>query len=374
MEDLNAGLLPIKDWGIKSTERPLVIAGPCSAESETQVLETAKQLSENGIKIYRAGIWKPRTRPGYFEGVGSKGLPWLKKVKEETGMLTTTEVATEKHVYEALKFGVDILWIGARSSANPFVMQEIADALEGADVPVMIKNPVNPDLDLWIGAIERIHKAGIKKIAAIHRGFSTYDKSLYRNNPQWQIAIDLKLKLSNIPLINDPSHIGGKRELLFDISQKAMDLHFDGLMIESHINPDEAWSDAKQQITPAILDELLNNLVLRDKKSHSKSEQVELDKYRAQIDSYDNIIMGVLGDRMDVVKNIGKFKKENNITILQPNRWDEIMKNNYEHGDSKGFSRLFVDRLFKAIHQESINFQTNVMKEEDKEETAKVIK
>ncbi len=374
MEDLNSGLLPIQDWGLKSTERPLVIAGPCSAESEKQVLDTAKQLSENGIQIYRAGIWKPRTRPGNFEGVGAKGLPWLKKVKEETGMLTTTEVATEKHVYEALKFGVDILWIGARSSANPFVMQEIADALEGADVPVMIKNPVNPDLDLWIGAIERIQKAGIKRIAAIHRGFSTYDKSLYRNNPQWQLAIDLKLKLPNIPLINDPSHIGGKRELLFDISQKAMDLHFDGLMIESHINPDEAWSDAKQQITPAVLEELLNNLVLRDKKSHSKSEQVELDKYRAQIDSYDNIIMGVLGDRMDVVKNIGKFKKENNITILQPNRWDKLMRKNYEHGDIKGFSRKFVDRLFKAIHQESINFQTEVMKEETEEKTVKVNK
>ncbi|RLD84477.1 MAG: 3-deoxy-7-phosphoheptulonate synthase [Bacteroidetes bacterium] len=374
MEDLNSGLLPIEKWGIKSTERPVVIAGPCSAESEKQVLDTAKQLSENGIQIYRAGIWKPRTRPGNFEGVGAKGLPWLKKVKEETGMLTTTEVATEKHVYEALKFGVDILWIGARSSANPFVMQEIANALEGADVPVMIKNPINPDLDLWIGAIERIQKAGIKKIAAIHRGFSTYDKSLYRNIPQWQIAIDLKLKLPNIPLINDPSHIGGKRELLFDISQKAMDLHFDGLMIESHINPDEAWSDAKQQITPAVLEELLRNLILRDKKSHSKSEQVELDKYRAQIDSYDNIIMGVLGDRMDVVKNIGKFKKENNITILQPNRWDQLMKKNYEHGDIKGFSRKFVDRLFKAIHQESINFQTEVMKEETEEKIVKVNK
>ena len=374
MENLNSGLLPIQKWGIKSTERPVVIAGPCSAESEKQVLETAKQLSENGINIYRAGIWKPRTRPGHFEGVGAKGLPWLKKVKEETGMLITTEVATEKHVYEALKFGVDILWIGARSSANPFVMQEIANALEGADVPVMIKNPVNPDLDLWIGAIERIQKAGIKKIAAIHRGFSTYDKSLYRNNPQWQLAIDLKIKLPNIPLFNDPSHIGGKRDLLFDISQKAMDLHFDGLMIESHIDPDEAWSDAKQQITPAVLNKLLDNLILRDKKSHSLEETVELEKYRAQIDSYDNIIMGVLGDRMDVVKNIGKFKKENNITILQPNRWDQLMKKNYEQADSKGFSKKFVDRLFKAIHQESINFQTAIMKEETKEKIVKVTK
>ncbi len=373
MNNLNAGLLPIENWGIKSAERPLVIAGPCSAESEKQVLDTAKQLSANGVKIYRAGIWKPRTRPGNFEGVGAKGLPWLKKVQEETGMLTTIEVATEKHVYEALKFGVDILWIGARSSANPFVMQEIANALEGADVPVMIKNPINPDLDLWIGAIERIQKAGVKKIAAIHRGFSTYDKTLYRNNPQWQIAIDLKLKLPNIPLINDPSHIGGKRELLLDLAQKAMDLNFDGLMIESHINPDEAWSDAKQQVTPAKLDELLNRLVLREVRGHSESQQVELDKYRAQIDSYDNIIMGVLGDRMVVVKNIGKFKKENKITILQPSRWDEIMEKNHKHGKTKGFSDKFIDRLFKAIHQESINFQTAVMKEKTKE-TEKVNK
>lgn len=362
MENLNAGLLPLTEWGLKKADRPLVIAGPCSAETEKQVLETARQVSANGINIFRAGIWKPRTRPGNFEGVGAKGLPWLKKVKEETGMLTTIEVATEKHVYEALKFGVDILWIGARSSANPFVMQEIADALQGSDVPVMVKNPVNPDLDLWVGAIERIHKAGIRKIAAIHRGFSTYDKTLYRNNPQWQIAIDLKLKLPNIPLINDPSHISGKRDLLLDVSQKAMDLNFDGLMIETHIDPDKAWSDAKQQLTPASLKDLLNKLVLRDLKNHSKSEKIELEKYRAQIDSYDNIIMGVLGDRMDVVKNIGRFKKKHNITILQPGRWDEIMEKNYQAGAKKGFSEKFIDRLFKAIHQESINFQTDVMK------------
>ena len=359
----NLGIKKIQDWGIEATERPVVISGPCSAESEKQVLDTAKQLSENGIKIYRAGIWKPRTRPGHFEGVGSQGLPWLKKVKEETGMLTATEVATEKHVYEALKFGVDILWIGARSSANPFVMQEIANALEGADVPVMIKNPVNPDLDLWIGAIERINKAGITKIAAIHRGFSTYDKSLYRNNPQWQIAIDLKSKLPNIPLFNDPSHIGGKRELLYDISQKAMDLNFDGLMIESHINPDEAWSDAKQQITPAKLDELLKKLVLRNVNNQSQSEKEQLGQFRTQIDNYDELLMNILSERMDVVKNIGTFKKNNKITILQPNRWEDIMKKNYKIGKDKGFSTKFIDRLFKAIHQESINFQTEIMKQ-----------
>jgi chorismate mutase len=362
----NLEIKKIQDWGIEATERPVVISGPCSAESEKQVLDTAKQLSENGIKIYRAGIWKPRTRPGHFEGVGSQGLPWLKKVKEETGMLTAIEVATEKHVYEALKFGVDILWIGARSSANPFVMQEIANALEGADVPVMIKNPVNPDLDLWIGAIERINKAGITKIAAIHRGFSTYDKSLYRNNPQWQIAIDLKSKLPNIPLFNDPSHIGGKRELLYDISQKAMDLNFDGLMIESHVNPDEAWSDAKQQVTPAKLDELLNKLVLRNVNNQSQSEKEQLGQYRSQIDNYDELLMNILSDRMDVVKNIGTFKKNNKITILQPNRWEDIMTKNYKLGEDKGFSTKFIDRLFKAIHQESINFQTEIMKQNEK--------
>jgi len=360
--DANIKIEPIENWGIEPTNRPCVISGPCSAESERQVLDTAKELSKNGVKIYRAGIWKPRTRPGHFEGVGSIGLPWLKKAKEETGMLITTEVATEKHVYEALKFGVDILWIGARSSANPFVMQEIADALKGSDVPVMIKNPVNPDLDLWIGAIERINKAGITKIAAIHRGFSTYGKSLYRNSPQWQIAIDLKSKLPNIPLFNDPSHISGKRELLFEVSQKAMDLNFDGLMIESHINPDKAWSDAKQQITPTKLNELLNNLVLRSVNNQSQSEKEQLGQFRSQIDNYDELLMNILSDRMKVVKKIGKFKKDNKITILQPNRWEDIMSKNFKLGSLKGFSKKFINKLFKAIHQESINMQTEVMK------------
>lgn len=365
MKDLNAKLLPLKDWKIVPADRPLVIAGPCSAESELQILETAKQLSANGIKVLRAGIWKPRTRPGSFEGVGSIGLPWMQKAKKETGMLITTEVASEKHVYEALKFGVDILWIGARSSANPFVMQEIADALKGIDIPVMIKNPVNPDLDLWVGAIERIAEAGITRIAAIHRGFSTYGKSLYRNIPQWQIAIDLKTKLPNIPIINDPSHICGRRDILQDVSQKAMDLNFDGLMIESHINPDVAWSDAKQQITPAELDKLLKNLELRDKQNHSLEEQEQLSKYRQQIDRYDEILMDIISDRMEVVKQIGQFKKENNITILQENRWKEIMEKNRKIAEQRGFTDTFVDRLFKAIHQESINIQTAIMKEKE---------
>ncbi len=372
MNNLNAKLLPLSKWGIVSNERPLVIAGPCSAESELQILETAKQLSANGVKILRAGIWKPRTRPGSFEGVGSLGLPWMKKAKEETGMLITTEVASEKHVYEALKFGVDILWIGARSSANPFVMQEIADALKGIDIPVMIKNPVNPDLDLWVGAIERIAEAGISRIAAIHRGFSTYGKSHYRNIPQWQIAIDLKTKLPNIPLINDPSHICGRRDILFDVSQKAMDLNFDGLMIESHINPDVAWSDAKQQITPAQLNDLLNKLELRDTKNHSLAEQEQLSKYRQQIDRYDEILMDILSDRMEVVKQIGAFKKENNITILQETRWKEIMEKNQKIANERGFTDTFVDRLFKAIHQESINIQTAIMK--DKKEVNEAVK
>jgi len=355
-------LKPLHSWGIDITKKPYIIAGPCSAESETQVLDTAKELHKQGIKIFRAGIWKPRTRPGHFEGVGTIGLPWLQKVKKETGMLITTEVASAKHVKQALKYNVDILWIGARSSTNPFLVQEIANALKGIDIPVMIKNPVNPDINLWIGAIERINKAGITKIAAIHRGFSTYDQTYYRNNPQWQIAIDLKSKLPNITLINDPSHITGKRDLIFDVSQKAMDLNFDGLMIETHINPNKAWSDAKQQITPSQLNKLLNKLVLRSVNNQSLSEKKQLEEFRLQIDKFDELIMNTLYDRMTTVKEIGRFKKKNKITILQPKRWKYIMDKYYKLGKSKGFSKKFVAKFIKVIHQESINIQTEVMK------------
>jgi chorismate mutase len=345
-----------------SPERPMIMAGPCSAESEEQVLTTARQLSAQGIKIYRAGIWKPRTRPNAFEGVGSVGLPWLKKVKEQLGMYTATEVANVKHVYEALKYGVDILWIGARTTANPFAVQEIADTLKGMDIPVLVKNPVNPDIELWIGALERLNDAGIRKLAAIHRGFSSYDKSVYRNDPHWQIPIELRRRIPNLPIIVDPSHIGGKRELIFDISQRAMDLNFDGLIIESHCNPDEAWSDAKQQITPETLKSTVERIVLR----HSdvdKQQAATLEELRMQIDKFDDEVLNVFEKRMQIAEQIGKFKKENKITILQSTRWDAILNKRTAMGLSKGLSEDFVLKIFSAIHQESINHQTKIMNE-----------
>ncbi len=359
----NLTINSIKDWNLPNNNRPLVIAGPCSAETEKQVIETAIKLREKGIFIYRAGIWKPRTRPGHFEGVGSKGLAWLKKVKEETGMMVCTEVASEKHVYEALKYGVDMIWIGARSTANPFVVQDIANALNGVDIPVLVKNPVNPDLDLWKGAIERINAAGISKIAAIHRGFSTFGQTNYRNLPTWQIPIDLKTDMPNLPMINDPSHIGGKRELIFEIAQKAMDLNFDGLIIESHIDPTCALSDAQQQLTPDDLDQILKSLVLRNHNGQSKENLKELNEYRIQIDKFDKSLMDILEERMEIVKKIGQYKKDNKITILQTSRWEQIIENNLTEGSNRGFSEKFINRLFKAIHQESITFQTKIMNE-----------
>ena len=345
-----------------SKDRPLLMAGPCSAESEEQVLTTARQLAAQGIKIYRAGIWKPRTRPNAFEGVGSVGLPWLKKVKEQLGMYTAVEVANVKHVYEALKFGVDILWIGARTTANPFAVQEIADTIKGMDLIVLVKNPVNPDLDLWIGALERLNDAGIRKLAAIHRGFSTYDKSAYRNDPHWQIPIELRRRVPNLPIIVDPSHIGGKRELIYDISQRAMDLNFDGLIIESHCNPDEAWSDAKQQVTPDALKAILNKLILR----HSdvdKQQAATLEELRMQIDKFDDEILNIFEKRMKIADQIGLFKKQNNVTILQSTRWDAILNKRTAMGLDKGLSEDFVTKIFSAIHQESINHQTKIMNE-----------
>jgi chorismate mutase len=354
-------LEPIVLPGI-SPERPLIMAGPCSAESEEQVLTTARQLASQGVKIYRAGIWKPRTRPNAFEGVGSVGLPWLKKVKEQLGMYTATEVANVKHVYEALKYGVDILWIGARTTANPFAVQEIADTLKGMDIPILVKNPVNPDIELWIGALERLNDAGIRKLAAIHRGFSSYDKSLYRNDPHWQIPIELKRRIPNLQIIVDPSHIGGKRELIYDISQRAMDLNFDGLIIESHCNPDQAWSDAKQQITPDTLKCTLDKLIMR----HSDVDKVHaatLEELRLQIDKYDDEILNIFEQRMNIAEQIGRFKKENSITILQAGRWDAILNKRTKMGLSKGLSEDFVMKIFTAIHQESINHQTAIMNE-----------
>ncbi len=354
---------PFKGWGLPETERPLVIAGPCSAESEEQVLETAKQLKNYGVNLFRAGIWKPRTRPNSFEGVGSIGLEWLKLVQQETGMKVSTEVANVKHVYEALRMGVDIIWIGARTSANPFAMQELADALKGVDIPVFVKNPVNPDVDLWIGAIERIQGAGISKVGAIHRGFSTFDKTRYRNTPQWQLPIELRRRMPDIPMICDPSHIGGRRDILLEISQKAMDLNYDGLIIESHINPDKAWSDAKQQITPDALKKLLNSLILRTVSSPDSLLSNNLEDLRHEIDKYDSNILQIIDDRMKVVEKIGEYKKANNITIFQPDRWQQILTKILEKAQKHNLSDEFIIQIFKAIHQESINKQTKIMNE-----------
>lgn len=346
-------------------KRPLVISGPCSAETEEQTLATAKELAAIGVKIFRAGIWKPRTRPGAFEGVGTLGLPWLKRVKEETGMYVGIEVATAHHVFEAIKHGIDILWIGARTSANPFAVQEIADALKGVDIPVFVKNPVNPDLELWIGALERINNAGITKLAAIHRGFSTYDKSEFRNHPQWQIPIELHRRLPNLPIISDPSHIAGDRNLIEDLCQEAMDLNFDGLIVESHTCPDKAWSDASQQITPIRLKEILDNLVLRRPKI-GDTPRNELDELRIKIDALDNQLLDTFKERMIVSEAIGRYKSENNITILQSRRYDEIMKDRKNRAVSRGLDPDFITGIFESIHEESINRQSRIMNKEKK--------
>ena len=337
--------------------RPLIIAGPCSAETEEQVMETAKMLAERGIKIFRAGIWKPRTKPGGFEGIGVEGLPWLKAVKKETGMLVATEVATAKHVYEALKAGIDILWIGARTTANPFAVQEIADALKGADVPVLVKNPVNPDLELWIGALERINGAGLKRIGAIHRGFSSYDKKLYRNLPQWHIPIELRRRIPSLPILCDPSHIGGKRELVAPLSQQAMDLGFDGLIVESHCNPDWAWSDAKQQVTPDVLDYILNLLVIRKETQTTEN----LSELRKQIDECDNNLIEELAKRMRIAREIGTYKKEHDMTILQTGRYNEILDKRGSQGALCGMDPEFIKKVFEAIHEESVRQQMEII-------------
>jgi len=351
----------IKDWkGYKG--RPFLISGPCSAESEEQVIETAKALAATGkVSIFRAGIWKPRTRPNSFEGVGNAGLKWLRRVRQETGLLVGTEVANEKHVYEALKYGIDMLWIGARTSVNPITVQEIADALKGVDVMVFVKNPVNPDIELWIGALERIASAGIKRLGAIHRGFSTYEKTIYRNQPNWQLPIELRRRIPEIPILCDPSHIAGAREYLHEISQKAMDLNFDGLMIESHINPEKALSDASQQINPEELKELLSRLILRSPSTDDPKLLDVLGELRQQIDVFDDHLLDLLEKRMKVSETIGRYKKENNITILQSARWDEIVKRAMIKGRAKGLSEELIDSMFKAIHQESINRQMKIM-------------
>ncbi|MEM8846097.1 MAG: bifunctional 3-deoxy-7-phosphoheptulonate synthase/chorismate mutase type II [Bacteroidota bacterium] len=341
---------------------PLVIAGPCSAETEEQVLKIAHQLKDSDVNYYRAGIWKPRTRPGNFEGVGAIGLKWLQKVKEETGLKTATEVANKAHVDLALEHDIDMLWIGARSTVSPFIVQEIADALEGTDKVVLIKNPVNPDLSLWLGAVERLYSANIKKLGVIHRGFSSYEKTKYRNIPEWQLAIELQTRFPDLPLINDPSHITGKRDMVFDVSQTALDLNFDGLMIETHFDPDNAWSDAAQQVTPDTLKQMFIDLKMRKETDQEAEYNSKLSNLRAQIDVIDNQLIDTLGKRMKISDEIGKLKKQKNVAVLQTNRWNAILGNMILEGEERGLSEEFVLRMFKAIHQESINHQEKVIK------------
>jgi chorismate mutase len=343
-------------------KRPLIISGPCSAETEEQVLETATRLAKTGkVDMIRAGIWKPRTRPGSFEGIGTKGLPWLQQARKVTGLPVTVEVATGKQVEDALHFDVDVLWIGARTTVNPFSVQEVADALRGVDVPVLIKNPINPDLELWTGAVERVAKAGIKQIGLIHRGFSSYGNTEYRNAPMWHLAIEMKRRNPELMMINDPSHISGRRDILLDVAQKAIDLDFDGLIIESHIDPDNAWSDAKQQITPERLSELLGSIKWRHETTTEKEFITALEKLREQINHIDDELMQLLGQRMKIADKIGTYKKDNNITILQTNRWNSILERAFVKGEKLGLSKEFITKYYDAVHMESINHQNKIM-------------
>lgn len=342
-------------------ERPYIIAGPCSAETEDQVMKIAHELKDQKIDLYRAGIWKPRTKPGSFEGVGALGLKWLRRVKEETGMKVTTEVANRVHVDECLYHDIDVLWIGARTTVNPFSLQDIADALKGTDIPVMVKNPINADLKLWIGGIERLYKAGITKIAAIHRGFSSFGETNYRNAPTWQIPIELKRQFPDLLVINDNSHICGRRDILKDVAQVAMDLNFDGLMTEVHIDPDKAWSDAAQQITPTVFAQLVSDLIIREEKDVDNQEE-GLAVLRSKIDVLDDELLRIIDDRMKLAEEIGLWKKERNISILQPGRWNQIVEKSEAKAKNLGLSIGFISELFRAVHQESINHQEEVMK------------
>jgi len=344
------------------SKRPLIISGPCSAETEEQVINTATQLAATGkVDVLRAGIWKPRTRPGSFEGIGTKGLPWLQSAKKITGLPVAVEVATAKQVEDALHFGVDILWLGARTTVNPFSVQELADSLRGVDIPVLIKNPINPDLELWLGAVERIAKAGIKQIGLIHRGFSSYGNTEYRNAPMWHLAIEMKRRHPEMMMINDPSHICGRRDILLEVAQKAIDLDFDGLIIESHVDPDHAWSDAKQQITPEKLGELIGAIRWRKEDVASEEYHAALEKLRQQINHLDDELMQILGQRIKVAEKIGQYKKDNNITILQTSRYNEILERAFANGSKLGLSDEFITKYFDAVHMESINHQNKIM-------------
>lgn len=355
-------LVPLYDWGMFTEPRPSVVAGPCSAETEEQMMETAKGLKDMGINVFRAGIWKPRTHPGSFEGIGTEGLRWMQRAKKELGLKIATEVASERHVFECLKFGVDLVWLGARTTANPFLVQEIADALKDSDIPVLVKNPVNPDLELWIGALERLNRAGIRKLGVIHRGFSTFEKIKYRNDPQWQVAIELRSRFPELPFFVDPSHMGGSTEYIREISQRSLDLGFEGLMIESHCNPSCALSDAKQQLTPAQLSDLLyNQIAVRDADSDSPQWKENIDQLRAKIDVIDENLLYVLASRMKVSQQIGQYKKDNNIAIIQASRWDAVLAKVVGKGAEYGLPEKFLTDVFNAIHEASVEAQNEII-------------
>jgi chorismate mutase len=359
----NLDILPLSSW-IETNGKPLIIAGPCSAESEEQVLETARGIAQGGYaNILRAGVWKPRTRPGSFEGKGEEALPWLQKAKAETGLKTAVEVATPQHVELALKYGVDVLWIGARTTVNPFNVQDLADSLKGVDVPVLIKNPVNPDLALWVGAFERIAGAGINKMGAIHRGFSNAQETKYRNSPMWQIAVEFKSLFPQIPMIGDPSHMAGKRAYLAELTQRAMDLNYDGLIIESHRNPDEAWSDASQQLTPAALGEMLNAIEFRNS-TYGSVYEFSLNNLRERLDNLDRELLEVLASRMSVVEQLGEYKRDNNVAVLQLDRWKQVHSSRADWAKSLNLYPEMVEELFKLVHMESIRKQTEVMNQQ----------
>jgi len=361
----------IKTWGL-SDERPFIISGPCGVESEKQVHETADALSKYNVHLLRGGIWKPRSRPDSFQGIGAEGLKWLKDAGRKNNLPVTVEVASPKHVEEALHAGIDVLWIGARTTVNPFLVQEIADSLKGVDVPVLVKNPINPELELWIGAIERVYKSGIRKIAAVHRGFSTYEKTKYRNVPNWQIPIELKRRFPELPLICDPSHIAGQRDVIQSVAQTALDLNYDGLMIESHIHPDKALSDAKQQLTPHDLGILLETLIIRQPSTDDIIFLNLLEELRDKIDQMDSDLLVMISERMNVAREIGRYKKENNMTILQVERWKEILTTRLRFGMDKELSSDFIVKLYELIHDESIRQQNTVMNSGDvKKESVK---
>ena len=362
MANKKLDIIPLYEWGMFTEPRPSVVAGPCSAENEEQVMETARGLKEMGINVYRAGIWKPRTHPGSFECAGTPALKWLQKAKKEYGLKIATEVASEKHVFECLKFGVDLVWLGARTTANPFLVQEIADALKDTDIPVLVKNPVNPDLDLWIGALERLNRAGIKKLGVIHRGFSTFEKIQYRNDPQWQVAIELRSRHPELPFFVDPSHMAGCKDFIQEISQRSLDLGFEGLMIESHGNPSVALSDAKQQLTPAELSDLLyKQIKVRDADSDAKEWKENIDQLRAKIDIIDENILYTLGSRMKISRQIGEYKKNNNIAILQTSRWDAVLAKVVAKGKEYGLPENFITDVFNAIHEASVEAQNEII-------------